>query len=175
MLFKITNNFVHIIDAALTESGLYLTMANTFTNLTIMGNHFDVPKDGYPIYLSGMSNHAGELLFQDNIGWGPIYDAAATMNVEDYHCGTTFTNTGQAAAVILTLPPAEKGIWFGFVTTEDEDMEVNPDGTETINHQGAGEHIDLATQGSSVTIKCFVDGEWEIIGGYHAGAAYTFA
>jgi hypothetical protein len=171
---KITNNFVHIIDDSLTESGLYLTLANTATNLDISNNDFDVPTDGYPIYLSGMSNHAGTLKFHDNVGWGPIYADDDGMAVEDYHCGITFINTGATGTATWELPAAEKGIWFSFVETVAQNMRIEPDGSETINHQTAGVYLELDGQGESVTIKCFNDGEWEIIAGYNSGDAYTF-
>lgn len=91
----------------------------------------------------------------------PVTIVAAADN------GKTFSNVGAGEACEWDLPAAVPGLEFGFVREAAFSCTIDPSGTEIFKADGgAGDYLELDTDGDTVRIKCFTAGIWEIVGGY---------
>lgn len=86
--------------------------------------------------------------------------------VKDVDNGKTFTNAGASGAVKFTLPPATVGQWYRFVVKATQQLQIDPDGTETISlptgvQQAAGAYIVADAIGERIGVECVKAGEWD--------------
>jgi len=98
----------------------------------------------------------------------PAFVVATTDPSPPFSSGTTFTNTGAAGAVQVTLPVAIAGIRFQFYVSTDQALRVDPNGSETISlpatgvPQAAGKYLGCSTIGGYLSIACVVAGHWSV-------------
>jgi hypothetical protein len=86
--------------------------------------------------------------------------------VADTDNGKTFTNEGAAGALVFALPAATVGQWFRFVVKAQQELRLDPNGTETISlangtQQAAGKYISADAVGERISIECVTAGKWE--------------
>lgn len=96
---------------------------------------------------------------------------AATVTVMTADNGKWFSNAGAAAPCEFDLPLATPGQEYGFIRAASYAVTIDPSGTEKFRPDGAGDYLQLDTDGDTVRIKCFESGVWDIIAGY---GSYTF-
>lgn len=91
--------------------------------------------------------------------------AASNSPVAVYqqYSGLVLTNQGSGGTVVYNLPPATVGLQFGFAQVVSNNMQIDPNGTESIRGGGAGKYLQLGAVGTSVTLVCRVAGIWDII------------
>ena len=80
--------------------------------------------------------------------------------------GKTFTNQGASGAIKFSLPAATVGQWFRFVVKAAQELQIDPNGTETIAlpsgvQQAAGKYIGADAIGERITVECVKAGEWD--------------
>ncbi len=68
--------------------------------------------------------------------------------------------------ITFELDPALPGHEFGFLQTDANDVTIDPNGTEVFRGKSAGHYLRLDDVGSSVRIKCFETGVWDIVAAY---------
>lgn len=78
------------------------------------------------------------------------------------------TNEGAGGAVKLTLPAALVGMEFTFYVMAAQQLQIDPNGSETAAiagiQQAAGKYVWADAVGEYVTMKCVKAGQWEDIG-----------
>jgi hypothetical protein len=100
---------------------------------------------------------------------------SVTPHIEDFALaaadnGTRHTNTGAAGAVKCSLPAAVPGLHFGFSVGAAQQLQLDPNGTETISQPSngvpgaAGKYLWADAVGETVYLECFVAGNWCAIG-----------
>lgn len=108
---------------------------------------------------------------QSNTGKGPrnvqAKTAAYTVSVND--CGDILTNEAATAARLFSLPAATVGLWYDFVVKAAFELQIDPNGTETISlptgvQQAAGKYIGADAVGEFIRIACVKAGEWTTLG-----------
>lgn len=91
--------------------------------------------------------------------------AAYTIVTPDDN-GKVFTNEGAGAARKFSLPAATVGQWYRFVVKAAYELQIDPNGTETISlptgvQQAAGKYIGADAIGERISVECVKAGEWE--------------
>ena len=80
--------------------------------------------------------------------------------VADVDNGKTFTIEGASGEVVFTLPPATVGQWFRFTVKVDQELRIDPSGTEVMSlpssgaKQSAGAYLTANADGESLEIEC---------------------
>jgi len=97
-----------------------------------------------------------------------ILDKTGAYVLTTHDSRKVFTSTGASGTITLTLPAAALGLRYTFIRT-DEDIHIDPDGTETIGAGGAGKYLDLDAARENVTIQATTTGRWEVISYYGWG------
>lgn len=87
--------------------------------------------------------------------------------VKRFDNGHTYTNLGASAPIIFTLPPAVSGIAYTFAKALQQNLTINPNGSDTIDG-GTSVANTAAESGKLITLKCFEDGKWITV--YKTGA-----
>ena len=96
------------------------------------------------------------------------HTAGDTLTVEEN--GTAHTNTGAAAAIVLTLPAATPGLRFTFGVGAAFELRIDPSGTETISLPSsgvpgaAGKYLGADAVGETVDLVCLKAGNWSVVG-----------
>ncbi len=124
-------------------------------------------------YKAGTSK-AGDCTFSGVIKnchpWIPTV-CTASRNIYPFDNGQTYTNTGAAAAVELTLPDAVLGLKFTFVRTEagaGKDVKITPQSSDAIvqlngTDLGNGDsYQNTADAYGEVTLECKVADKWQV-------------
>jgi len=80
--------------------------------------------------------------------------------------GKVFTNTAAEGAVAFALPAATPGQWYRFVVKAAQELQIDPNGTETISladgvQQAAGKYITANAIGERISVECVKAGEWD--------------
>jgi hypothetical protein len=97
-----------------------------------------------------------------------VHTAGATLTAND--SGTTHTNTGAGAAIVMALPAATVGLNFWFYVNAAQELRIDPNGTQTIAlpstgaQSSAGAYITADAVGEWVRIVCIVAGTWSVMG-----------
>lgn len=83
--------------------------------------------------------------------------------------GKIFTNQGASGAITFALPAAVVGLRYGFHVKAAQNLQVDPNGTETIAlptgvQQAAGKYIGADAIGEYLRILCVKAGEWDVEG-----------
>lgn len=92
--------------------------------------------------------------------------AAYTVSVNDI--GKTITNEGATAARLFSLPAAVVGLWYRFKVMAAYELQIDPNGTETIAlpstgaQSAAGKYIGADAVGEGLEIECVKAGQWEV-------------
>ena len=77
--------------------------------------------------------------------------------------GKTIGNLGAGGTSTWTLSTATVGLEYTFVRNDAQIMDIDPDGTDVIRGGTAGQIYRTNTAGSTLHIKCYIDGYWEIV------------
>lgn len=90
----------------------------------------------------------------------------ADYAIEAGECGKVFTNQGASGAIEFSLPAAAVGLWFDFIVKANQELRIDPDGTETIAldtgvQQAAGKYITANAIGEHISVVCVKAGEWD--------------
>jgi hypothetical protein len=92
--------------------------------------------------------------------------AAYTVTTAD--SGKCFTNLAATAAVTFSLPAATVGLKYRFYVLAAYELQIDPNGTETIGiagtQQAAGKYVTADAVGEYVDIECLKAGQWEDVG-----------
>ena len=96
-------------------------------------------------------------------GLRTITQNSSPVTVLPIHREHIIDNVGSGGTVVYNLPISTVGMEYGFARAENQTMQINPDGTEVIRGGGAGKYLSLDALGTSVTLRCYIAGTWEII------------
>lgn len=99
---------------------------------------------------------------------GPMEKKTADYTIVEADDGKVFSNHGASAAVKFSLPPATPGMMFHFYVGAAQELQIDPNGTETIEDpataaQGAaGKYTSADAIGERVSICCVAAGTWSV-------------
>ena len=95
--------------------------------------------------------------------------ATAATTLTAAQSGAVISNAGASEAIAFTLPPATPGLSFTAVVEAAYELQLDPDGTETIAlpssgvQSAAGKYIGADAVGEKVVIICITAGTWDVI------------
>lgn len=96
------------------------------------------------------------------------HTAGDTLTTEEN--GTGHTNGGAAGVITIVLPAATPGLHFLFRVSAAFNLQIDPNGTETISLPStgvpgaAGKYLGADAVGETVHLMCFTAGSWSVIG-----------
>ena len=167
-------------DAALDAINGYVAIGTVATADVTPGDD-DLYVKG-TLEVDGASRIDGNIdLNADIVGAGPTtYIEGMVAQVEEYdgagntitivESGKTFTNEGDADGSLHTLPEASTaiGCTYTFVVTVAQNLVVDLDNADIFLHLtlGAGDKIQSATVGDSITVRALDDSDWAVISVY---------
>lgn len=95
----------------------------------------------------------------------PIALASGSRSIVHIENGLAFTNAGASGSVQFDLPAARVGMEFRFIVVAAQQLQIDPNGTETIaignSQQAAGKYVWADAAGETVLLRCIKAGEWE--------------
>ena len=80
--------------------------------------------------------------------------------------GSCHTNAGATGAIVATLPAATPGLYFFFSVAAVQELRIDPAALETISLVSSGvpgvggKYLTADAIGETVTLRCFVAGNW---------------
>lgn len=92
----------------------------------------------------------------------------ADYTVTSADSGTSFSTDGATGAVKLTLPAAVVGLTYRFYVGATQQLQIDPNGTETIAlpstgaQSAAGKYLWADAIGESVIVECVKTGQWSV-------------
>jgi len=82
--------------------------------------------------------------------------------------GTPFTNEGAGDATTMTLPEAVVGLTYRFIRVATQAWWIQPEdssgSTDKFRAKAVGVHYELGGDGTTMTITCYENGVWDIVG-----------
>lgn len=169
----INNNFFDVQQAS--TPGVHFIDATVVGNL-VSNNVFLLAASGIPwkadvAWRQGVNKTWNNLIedSDEDITHNWIYETLynGTFTLLDYHNGTLFNNDDHTGSQQVTLPAAEVGMEFTFLVTVAQQIQINPNGTETTNktvggaQEAAGKYIYSSTIGDFIRLQCIKAGQWE--------------
>lgn len=102
-------------------------------------------------------------------GFAPVETKTADYTVVAGQDQAKWFNTvGASGAVKFNLPAATVGQRYNFLVGAAQELQVDPNGTETISlpssgvQQAAGAYIVADAAGEHCTIECIIAGKWQV-------------
>lgn len=98
-----------------------------------------------------------------------VLSTASPYAVVESQCGATFDTTGTAGTVHFDLPAALVGMEYKFAVGAAQELQIDPNGTETIalpstGVQGAaGKYLTANAANEGVWLRCNRAGQWDVV------------
>lgn len=90
-----------------------------------------------------------------------ITTATHTVTYDD--TGKVYTNTGASATVEFDLPIGRVGLAFDFVRVASQLVRIDPNGTDIIGTGGAGKYLEMQSDNSLISLRCYSANEWVVV------------
>lgn len=93
---------------------------------------------------------------------------STTITADQAKAGFYVSNLGAGAAVTFVLPAAKVGMHGAAVVQANQELRLDPSGTETIAlptgvQQAAGLYITANAIGETIEIVCLTAGKWDVV------------
>jgi hypothetical protein len=161
-----------IVGTTLLTSGA--SIGSLSGNVEFDGNTLPAPLGSISATVNGVTDTLAN--FQTSYGWetGHTREPFVVAKTADYpivmptDSNGTFTNTGAADTVTLTLPTAVPNLEYGAAVTVAEELRLDPNGTEVICLPStgvpgaAGKYLVASAIGATIKFRCYTAGVWAV-------------